>query len=150
MEQSDWKNKVAVSSGGIVYRRDEGQLVVAITARDGGKVWCLPKGLVEEGESLEDAALREVREETGLTAALEQKIGQIDYWFYWRPEATRFHKYVHFYLLRFVNGDIKDHDHEVEEVRWVSPSEALAMLTYDSERDILKKALALMQEAPKS
>lgn len=146
MKQVDWKNKVAVSSGGVIYRESQGSVEVAITTKANRRVWCLPKGLVEQGESLEETAIREVAEETGLTGEIESKIDQIDYWFYWKREATRYHKFVHFYLLKYLEGNPEDHDHEVEEVHWVPLPEAAAKLSYDSEREVMKKAQTIIEK----
>jgi len=135
-----------VSAGGVIFRVSGDKVEVAITARDSGKIWSLPKGLVEKGESLEDAALREVSEETGLTGKLMRKIDTIDYWFYWRPKEVRFHKFVHFFLLEHTGGDIAKHDWEVDEVRWFPIDDAIEKLTYKSEREVLEKAKKLIVE----
>ncbi|MDI6715358.1 MAG: NUDIX hydrolase [Actinomycetota bacterium] len=140
------KIATVVSAGGVIFRISGDKVEVAITARDSGKIWSLPKGLVEKGESLEDAALREVSEETGLTGKLMRKIDTIDYWFYWRPKEVRFHKFVHFFLLEHIGGDIAKHDWEVDEVRWFPIDDAVEKLTYKSEREVLEKAKKLIVE----
>lgn len=143
------KTAVVTSAGGVIFRVRDGEAEVALTATDGRSRWKLPKGLVESHESLEEAALREVREETGLTGEIVGKIGQIDYWFYWRPKETRFHKFVHFFLVRHTGGNEAMHNWEIEEVAWFPIKEALGKLTYKSERDILEKAETMMEESSK-
>lgn len=133
--------KRQVSAGGVVVRRGPPGIEVALTARKGGTVWCLPKGLLEPDETPEQTALREVREETGLSGRLIEKLGEITYWYASKEEGARFHKTVHFYLMAYAGGDIRNHDFEVDEVRWFSGPEALAVLSYASEREIAQKAL---------
>ena len=137
--------KTAVSAGGVIFRKQDSRIEVAVTMRGDRRIANLPKGLVEEGESLEEAALREVREETGLTGEIVDKIGRIDYWFYWKPEGTRIHKFVHFFLMRYKSGDTADHDWEVDEVLWLPIDEAIEKLTFKSERDIMQKAKSMIQ-----
>ena len=131
----------AVSSGGVLFRRGSGGHEVALTLRNQGKVWCLPKGLVETGETHEQAALREVREETGYEARLMGSLGAIDYWFYWAPEKVRYHKVVHFFLLEETGGSSEDHDFEVEAVEWFPIEDALTRLTYPKEHEVVERAL---------
>ncbi|HDP70580.1 MAG TPA: NUDIX domain-containing protein [Actinobacteria bacterium] len=120
---------------------------MAITARNDKKnVWCLPKGLVERDETPEETALREVKEETGLIGEIVDKIGQIDYWFYWNLHRIRYHKFVHFYLMKYVEGDIGDHDFKVREVRWVSVENASKILSYKGEIEMIKKAEKILTE----
>ena len=140
------RGKRQVSSGGLVYRdRGEGgerELEVALILRRASgdrPVWALPKGWVEPGESLEAAALREVKEETGLVARIVDKLGDIRYQFYSKDEKARVHKTVHFFLMEYLEGDTADHDHEVEEVGWFPLDEAEAKMTYATERTILKR-----------
>jgi 8-oxo-dGTP pyrophosphatase MutT (NUDIX family) len=138
-----------VSSGGVIYREQAGAVEVALiayTGRGGGRVWCLPKGGVEPNESLEQTARREVTEETGLSGEVEAKLGAIQYWYYGRQERVRYHKSVHFYLLRFSGGRLEDHDREAEEVRWFPIGAALEALTYENERAILTRASAAIQD----
>ncbi len=139
-----------VSSGGVIYRASPGGRVevalIAYTSRGGGQVWCLPKGGVEPNESLEDTARREVSEETGLSGDVETKLGAIQYWYYGRQERVRYHKSVHFFLLRFRDGRLEDHDLEAEEVRWFAIGEAVGALTYENERAILLRAHATIRE----
>ncbi|MFQ5598716.1 MAG: NUDIX hydrolase [Nitrospiria bacterium] len=131
------------SSGGVVYSVKEGRLQVILISHHnlkGRLIWCLPKGSVEKGETLTETALREVREETGIRGRILEKIGHIQYWFYSKHEEIKIFKTVHFYLLKYLDGSVEDHDGEVDEARWVSVQEGLSMLSHRSERSILEKA----------
>jgi 8-oxo-dGTP pyrophosphatase MutT (NUDIX family) len=134
------KTRSEVSAGGVVFRR-EPQLEIALASRrtrKGDLAWGLPKGLVEEGEDPEVAALREVREETGLEARIERPLGDINYWYVW--EGQRVRKRVTFFLMEAIGGDVSLHDHEMEEVRWVPVTEATRTASYKSERDVIRRA----------
>jgi 8-oxo-dGTP pyrophosphatase MutT (NUDIX family) len=128
-----------VSAGGVIFRRVKDEFEVALILHKGN--WCLPKGLVEENETFEQAALREVREETGLDGELVDKIGEISYSF---VQEKRCFKTVHFYLFRLVGGSLDMHDSEAYMVKWFSISDALKILTYVKERKILEKAMAML------
>lgn len=140
------KTKIAVSSGGVVFRKINGEAQVAIANREGGKIWCLPKGMAEKNESIEEAALREVEEETGLKGRIVGKLDQIEYWFYWKPEETRYHKFVHFFLMGYISGDVSRHDFELDEVRWMPIDAAIDVLSYKSERQVMIKARQMLED----
>jgi len=131
-----------VSAGGVVFRKvDSKTLVCLVGRRRAGKlVWCLPKGHVEPGEDLSDTCLREVREETGISGSVVAPVHQIDYWFYDPETKQRIFKKVHFFLLCYGEGNLEDHDDEVECARWFELSEALVSAEYEGEREVLKKA----------
>ena len=140
-----YPTKHATSAGGLVYDdRPDGRWVVLIAHRStsGALQWTLPKGGLEEGEGLEAAAVREVREETGIDAAIEDKLGVVDYWFVWRPDRVRYHKYVHYYLMRFEGGDFSRRDDEAEDVRWLPIADALEELAHPNEADLVRRGLA--------
>lgn len=113
---------------------------VALIATKGGNVWGLPKGLVEKGEEPLQTALREVKEEAGLRGEPVADLGYIEYWY--RDSETRvlYHKFVHYYLLSHIGGDISEHDWEVVEARWFPIEEAIERASYKNERGVLIKA----------
>ncbi len=110
--------------------------------------WQLPKGTVDDHETHEQAALREVREETGLQAELIEPLDKVEYWFYATREGqrVRFHKFVYFFLMRFLNGSVDDHDFEVNEARWIEIDQAQEMLAFDSD----KRMVAMAEDRIKS
>lgn len=111
-----------------------------------GKVFALPKGLIDAGEAPEETAAREVREETGMRGELEAPLGYIKYVYYDPRRDMRLFKLVHFFLFRYVGGDPEDHDSEVEGVIWVPLEEASRKLSYKGERETVEKASALLRE----
>lgn len=136
--------KVEVSSGGVIFRRRDEKVEVCLVSVKNGKVWCLPKGIIEKGEDEKETALREVMEETGLTGRIIDKLGDISYWYYIKEENIRCKKTVHFYLIEFISGDTKDHSWEVDEARWFGIDEAVRILSYKGERDTLNKAREIL------
>jgi 8-oxo-dGTP pyrophosphatase MutT (NUDIX family) len=125
------------SYGGVVIRGDE---VLVITPIGKRRVTGLPKGGPNPGERPEETAAREVREETGVTAAVREPLGDVNYWY--RRSGRRVYKTVHFYLFDFVSGSTDDHDHEVEEARWIPLAEAVTALSYPGERALIERVLS--------
>jgi 8-oxo-dGTP diphosphatase len=138
--------KEQVSAGGVVFRGARGSMEVVIVSVGGQSRWQLPKGLVDKGESPEIAAVREAREEAGVASEVVQPIETIEYWYAGLDNGirVRFHKRVHFYLLRYVSGDTKDHDWEVNEARWVPIEDATSQLAFDNERRVMESARELI------
>jgi 8-oxo-dGTP pyrophosphatase MutT (NUDIX family) len=137
-----------ISSGGVAFRGTGPEPEIAIVSVKPKLRWQLPKGIVDPGESPQMTAVREVREEAGIETELIRLVETIEYWYrsvkYGKP--VRYHKFVHFYLLEYKSGDVADHDHEVEESRWVSIDEALGMLEFKGERDVVEKAREIIKE----
>jgi 8-oxo-dGTP pyrophosphatase MutT (NUDIX family) len=125
------------SYGGVVVRGDE---VLVITPIGKRRVTGLPKGGPNPGERPEETAAREVREETGVTATVREFLGDVNYWY--RRSGRRVYKTVHFYLFDYVSGSTEDHDHEVEEARWIPLTEAAGALSYPGERALIERALS--------
>lgn len=136
------KTRNEVSAGGVIYRGVNGGHEVCLIATQGNKAWQLPKGLIEPGEQAEEAAAREVSEETGLQGELVDSLEQIEYWYVWPEdgERVRIHKQVYFFLFRYTGGSTEDHDDEVDDACWVPLEDALKQLTFENERRVLERA----------
>jgi 8-oxo-dGTP diphosphatase len=141
------ETRTEVSAGGVVYRRrDDGKVEILLAARRtrrGDIAWGLAKGGIEDGETIEDAAVREVREETGIDAVIEEPLGDTRYFYVW--EEVRIRKTVHFFLMRATGRDVQDRDDEMEEVRWFPLSRGLKRAAYRGEREVLHRAAAKLR-----
>jgi 8-oxo-dGTP pyrophosphatase MutT (NUDIX family) len=140
--------KDQVSAGGVAFRRVESEIQIAIVSVKPSLRWQLPKGIVDPGETTAVTAVREVREEAGVATQPIELIETVQYW-YQRVQygqRIRYHKFVHFYLLRYLDGDVKDHDHEIAESRWVSFPEAIDLLAFKSERSVVEKAQQMIEK----
>jgi 8-oxo-dGTP pyrophosphatase MutT (NUDIX family) len=133
----------AVSAGGVVYRESQAVLEVAICGRDSDGVWGLPKGTPDAGETLEETALREVSEETGLEVRIIEKIGVVEYWF--ARSGVRFHKFVHYYLMDATGGDPANHDLEYDRVEWRHIDDAMKTLTFKNEIEMVARAREMIE-----
>lgn len=138
------------SAGGLVVDGLDGPpamrcaALIGRTDRRGRLLWSLPKGHIEQGETAEQTAMREVAEETGIRGTVLASLGSIDYWFV--TEGRRVHKTVHHYLLRFLGGELSDEDVEVTEVAWVPLSELPSRLAYADERKLAAIAGQLIED----
>jgi 8-oxo-dGTP pyrophosphatase MutT (NUDIX family) len=133
----------ATSAGGVVHRLIESRVQIALVHRRAPVLWALPKGTPDSGETIEETALRETREETGLEVEIEARLQSIRYFFV--RGTTRFHKTVHFFLMRPIGGSLDAHDAEFDEVRWTDLSEALAIMSHATERSVVEEAAALIE-----
>lgn len=132
----------ATSAGGVVYRTVDGETEILLVHRRSPVLWALPKGTPDSGETIEETALRETREETGIDVEIEAPLSAIRYFFV--RGTTRFHKTVHFFLMRPIGGAIELHDEEFDEVRWARVGEALALMNHATERSVVERAVALL------
>ena len=145
------KTKIAtfdqISAGGVAFRWKDSEPEMVIVSVKPKLRWQLPKGIVDPGEAPEVAAMREVKEEGGVETERIALIETIEYWYRSVKDGqpVRFHKFVHFYLLEYRSGDVANHDHEVEEARWVSFDEALEMLEFKSEREVVEKGRGMIE-----
>jgi 8-oxo-dGTP pyrophosphatase MutT (NUDIX family) len=130
------------AAGGVVVRRFQGRPFLC-AVRPRSDVLALPKGHPDPGESSIEAATREVREETGLVAEHQEKLGDVRYWYVWKGE--RILKIVSFFLFRYRSGSVRDHDHEVESAEWIPLAEAPSRLAYKGEREMAELALSRLQ-----
>ena len=137
------------SAGGVVYRLKDGGLEFAAIRPRGRSVWALPKGHVDEGESPEQAAVREVSEETGLVARVIAPLGEIRYAY--QAHGRRVHKRVQFFLLEWQKGAIgrlkPEMRREVDSARWLPLAQAEASLAYEGEQEMARRARTLLEAA---
>jgi 8-oxo-dGTP pyrophosphatase MutT (NUDIX family) len=142
------RTSTATSAGGIVVRFDDGipSLVIGARRRDRDILtWTLPKGTPNPGETSEQTAVREVAEETGLEVQITDVLDSIEYWFIQR--GTKIHKTVHYFLMEATGGDLGRHDHEFDQVRWVTFDQAPNLLTFETERALVARAAEVVDPA---
>lgn len=132
-------SRTAVSAGGVVFRRAEEGIEIILVGRTAERLWALPKGTPDPGETLEETAVREVREETGLEVRIVDTVGEVEYW-YTAPDGVRVQKTVHYYLMEPVGGDTAQHDQEFDRVEWRHLSEAERLLTHRNQLPVLHRA----------
>jgi 8-oxo-dGTP pyrophosphatase MutT (NUDIX family) len=126
----------------VVHRTVDGETEILLVHRRAPVLWALPKGTPDSGETIEETALRETREETGIEVEIVAPLSAIRYFFV--RGTTRFHKTVHFFLMRPVGGAIELHDGEFDEVRWARVGEALALMNHATERSVVERAVAVL------
>jgi 8-oxo-dGTP pyrophosphatase MutT (NUDIX family) len=149
------KTKVEISAGGIVYKKQDGRVFILMImpaprqdvtkTSDFKPVWTFPKGWVGDhgDEKLTETAVREVKEEGGVDAAIISKLGQVKYFFKW--EGQNVFKIVYWFLMEYKDGDPSEHDSEVAESAWVPIEEAAAKLAYPTDKQTFKKAQAIIE-----
>ncbi|ANN14213.1 NUDIX hydrolase [Amycolatopsis orientalis] len=133
------------SAGGLVVDAERANAaLIGRLDRHGRLLWSLPKGHIEDGETVEETAVREVKEETGISAQVLEPLGTIDYWFV--AERRRVHKTVHHFILESTGGELSDEDVEVTEVAWVPLADLETTLAYSDERKLVRKAKELFAQ----
>ena len=141
----DLRVEQAVSAGGVVFRRGDHGVEIVLCGRAHENLWALPKGTPEAGEPIEQTALREVREESGLGVDIVGDLGSIAYVFARPSQGVRFEKTVHHFLMRpDGTGSVDAHDHEYDRVEWFAIAEALRLMTHRNEATIVRRALEVI------
>lgn len=139
---------VEESAGGVLIEPQESEnlaCLIRVKTRGGNPTWRLPKGAIEEGETPQQAGVRETREETGCLGEILSEVSDIEYWYTRREDESntkiRIRKHVRFFVMEYVDGSIEDHDEEVETARWFTFSDAVKKISYDAERQVLQEAI---------
>ena len=133
------KFKREFSAGGAVYKKDNDGLKWLVCKHSGYHKWVLPKGLIEEGQTIEETAIREVKEEGGVEAKILGRVGYSKYIYTFEKE--KIFKVVTYFLMTYISGDPKDHDFEMEDAGWFLPEEALKTLSFSQDKNLLKQVL---------
>ncbi len=136
--------RIMKSAGGVVFRKRDNSIEVALIYLKKGNVFSLPKGTIDDNETPEETAMREVKEETGINGKIIEKIGEASYWFYLTEENAKCKKTVHYFLMEYESGDINMHNWEVDEVYWMPIDEAIKKITFKSDREILLKTKEIL------
>lgn len=141
-------SKSEFSAGGVVYKKESGQILWLVCKHSGYHKWVLPKGLIDEGEKAEETAVREVEEECGIKTKIIAKIPEPEKYIY-TMNGVKIFKMVFYFLMEYISGDIKNHDFEMEEVGWFEFEEAVKKLNFHGAKKVLEKAHQLLQEKEK-
>jgi 8-oxo-dGTP diphosphatase len=139
--------KQEFSAGGVVYKRKagsvKGEVEILVSQHSGHHGWVFPKGFIGdkiEGESKEETALREVKEETGARGEIIEALTPVDYWY--QIDEERHHKTVYYFVMKYLDGDITQHDWEMENVEWLPIDEVKNRLTFPSDKKVWREAKA--------
>lgn len=137
----NWSMKIQFSAGGVVYKKENDKILILVSQHSQHHGWVFPKGLIGdhvEGEAKEETALREVKEETGVEGKIIRALNPVTYWFVMEGEKIR--KTVYYFLMEYAGGDIAKHDHEMENVEWLSKEKVEEKLTYKSDKIVWREA----------
>ncbi len=137
------ETKWEFSAGGVVFRRDENGELEILLIRVKNR-WSFPKGNIERGEPKDQAALREVKEKTGVDAEIVDYLGEVDYWY--SMGLTRIHKFVYYYLMKYTGGDIVPQKEEIDEAKFIPINEVKKTLSYETDQEIFNRALRSLEK----
>jgi len=140
------KEETLISAGGVVYRTNPGEIEICLIAKQEMRIWALPRGRVEFGETPEEAAIREVREETGFIASVQGKLDEITFRFFSNIDDRFIYRIIHIFLMRWESGEPGPLDQEIDLVKWFPLSEAIRTLKYENEKEVLRKAKRLLKK----
>ncbi len=138
--------KFEFSGGGVIYKREQGRTLILVAQHSQHHGWVFPKGLIGDhikGEKKETTALREVEEETGALGKILKELTPVTYWYQFEGQKIR--KTVYYFLMEYISGDIKNHDHEMENVEWIDIDEVEKRLTYKSDKQVWQEAEKMLK-----
>lgn len=139
------RSRTEVSAGGFVYKREGGKMLWLLCKHSGYHKWVFPKGRVEQGENIEDTALREVQEETGIRAKVVKPFPNPEKYVY-TMNGERVFKTVHYFIMEYVSGDIADHDWEMEDAIWATSEEVLGKLAFAQAKRVFAQAVRMVEK----
>lgn len=140
--------KFETSAGGVVYKKENGQVFILLAQHSAHHGWGFPKGLVDEGEDRKTTALREVNEEGGVQAKIVAELTPAEY--FYKLEGETIKKKVFYFLMEYLSGDPADHDWEVEAADWVPLDKAEGQLSFKSDKEVFRKAKEYLKSDPPS
>jgi len=143
--------KLEFSAGGVVFQKNGDNMLVLVSQHSQHHGWVFPKGFIGDkidGETKEDTAIREVKEETGIDAQILEKLTPITYWYVMDGQKCK--KTVYYYVMKHLGGDTEDRDHEMEAVEWIAPEQVMGRLTYQSDKDVFEEALPIIERIANS
>lgn len=132
------------SAGGVIYRKIDDRIEIVLIAVKNKTVWTLPKGLIDKGEKAEDAAIREILEETGLYGEIISFLDEKSYWFYVKKDNVKCKKTVLYFLVKYLKGDLNKHGWEVDDAKWFDIDEAIEKVSYNSDKVVIQQAKELL------
>lgn len=143
--------KLEFSAGGVVFKKDQDNLLILVSQHSLHHGWVFPKGFIGDkidGETKEDTAIREVKEETGIDAQILEKLTPITYWYV--MDGQKREKTVYYYIMKHLGGNTEVRDHEMEAVEWIKPERVMERLTYQSDKEVFKEALPIIERIANS
>lgn len=144
-----YKTMPEISAGAVLYKGSDDKLRIVLYSRNNGTQWCLPKGKIEKNETQEEAARREVKEETGLEGKIIRHLKNVYYTYIDKRRKLKLNKTVHYFLMKYIHGQINTDDAGVEDVVWFDIKAALEKVTFDNEKKTIQKAFDIIKATDK-